>query len=161
MLPVVWIHPLPCWLSDLVHTMELGGEAVIPGKRLMREATQSLPLGYRNIRVDALWTQASSSSFTLTYELRVEQFVAQQRDGRPIRGETTYWLFDVEGVAKYSFRDQAWDSIDEKIRARPKKISDEKMKFLRDEVFTGTIEIRRAAASRGKKPRSRRRRKTT
>ena len=25
LLPVVWIHPLPCWLSDLVHTMELGG----------------------------------------------------------------------------------------------------------------------------------------
>ncbi len=159
LLPVLWIYPLPCWIDDLVHTLDLGGEAVIEGKSLMAEGTQQLKLGYRNTEVESMWTQASSTSFDLTYKIKVEQLVSEQRDGRPLSGETGIWTFQIEGKSKYSFVDQAWDQIEEKVVARPKKLNDATMRSLHDEVFSGTIKIQRimpAASSKKKKKRRRR-----
>ncbi|MHC4513252.1 MAG: hypothetical protein ACYTGW_09760 [Planctomycetota bacterium] len=157
LLPVVWTYPLPCWIGDLVSTMDLGGEAVIGGKRLIRDGSQFMKLGCRNVRVDAIWTQASAANFTLNYKLSVEQFISETRDGKPIQGRTTMWLFDIDGVGKYSFQDQAWDSIVENVRGRLKEIPDAKMKALHDEIFVGTIKIHRVGTAGGKKRRQGRR----
>ncbi len=153
LIPVLWTYPLPCWIGTLVSTMDLGGEAVINGKRLIRDTTQHLAFGYRNTRVEGLWTNASSAGFTLTYKLKIEQFVSRARDGGPLRDETTKWLFDVEGLATYSFRDQAWETITEKVHARPKELPDDRLCTLYDEVFAGTIKIRRVRETKGKKQR--------
>lgn len=159
LLPVLWIYPLPCWIGDLVHTLDLGGEAVIEGKSLMAEGTQQLKLGYRNTEVESLWTQASSSSFDLTYKIKVEQLISEQRDGRPLSGETGIWTFQIEGKSKYSFADQAWDQIEEKVIARPKDLSDATMRSLHDEVFSGTIKIQRIKTTDSSKKKKKRRRR--
>jgi hypothetical protein len=79
----------------------------------------------------------------MEYKLGIEQFVSRQRDGTPIDGQTAVWLVQVEGVAKYSFADQAFDSIEETVTARPKELDETKLAALHDEVFTGTIKIQR------------------
>ena len=155
LLPVIWNYPLPCWIGDLVTIMDLGGEAVIGGKRLIRDGTQSVKLGYRKVRVDAMWAQASASNFTLTYKLTAEQYIGETRDGKPIQGKTLRWMFDIDGVAKYSFAAQAWDSIHEKVSARLKDTPEAKMRAIHDEVFMGTIKIQRLGTV-GKKSRKRR-----
>jgi hypothetical protein len=143
LLPVVWTFPLPCWIGSMVATLDLSGEAVIGGKQLLRDATQYVKLGHRETRAEGMWTKASSSGFTLKYKIDVEQMVAQQRDGKPLEAETTRWLFHIEGLATYSFREQAWDSIVETVTGKPKNLSAEKLRALHDEVFLGTIKIRR------------------
>ncbi len=156
LLPVIWNYPLPCWIGDLVTIMDLGGEAVIGGKRLIRDGTQLVKLGYRKVHVDAMWAQASASNFTLTYKLTAEQYIGETRDGKPIQGKTLRWMFDIDGVAKYSFAAQAWDSIHEKVSARLKDTPEAKMRAIHDEVFMGTIKIQRVFTG-GKKSRKRRR----
>ena len=161
LIPVIWTYPLPCWIGALVSTMDLGGEAVIGGKRIIRDGTQNVKLGYRNTRVDGLWTKASASSFTLKYKLDIEQFVSQERDGRSIEKKGSKWMFHVEGLATYSFPEQAWDSIVETVTARPKDLPAAKLRALHDEVFSGTIKIQRVPAPRakGNKGKKRRRRR--
>lgn len=157
-LPVLWIYPLPCWIGDLVHTLDLGGEAVIEGKRLMAEGTQQLSLGYRKTEVDLFWTQASSSGFSVTYKIKVDQFMSQRRDGRGLDGKTANWLFKIDGKARYSFTDQSWDSIEEEVEARPKTLEDATMRGLHDQVFSGVIKIQRVKPDGTGKKKKRRRR---
>ncbi len=158
LLPVLWVYPLPCWIGDLVHTLDLGGEAVIEGKRLIAEGTQQVALGYRNTRAELLWTQASSGGFSMTYDIKVEQLMSKRRSGQGLMNRTGYWLFDIKGKATYSFSAQAWEAIEEKVTARPKALDDTTMRNLRDQVFAGEIKILRTKASSKKKVRRRRRR---
>lgn len=158
LLPVLWVYPLPCWIGDLVHTLDLGGEPVIEGKSLIAEATQQLKVGYRKTHVEAVWTEASSVGFTLAYKIRVEQTVSRQRDGRAVDGKPTAWIFNIVGKGKYSFAVHAWDLIEEKVEARPKKLVDATMRALYDQVFSGVIKIQRVKpADPGKKKRRGRR----
>ena len=157
LLPVLWVYPLPCWVGDLVRTLNLTDEPVIEGKSLMAEASQQLKLGYRKIHAEAMWTEASSAGFTINYKLRVEQVLSQGRDGRSTDRPGAAWVFKVEGEGKYAFSDQAWDLIQEKVEARPGKLLDTTMRALRDEVFSGTIKLQRIKSTKKKKKRRKRR----
>ena len=89
-IPVLWTYPLPSWVGTLVSTMDLGGEAVIGGKKIIRDGTLQLSTGYRNTRVEGMWTKASAASFTLKYKLKVEQYVSMERSGRPLTKSLTW-----------------------------------------------------------------------
>lgn len=159
LLPVLWVYPLPCWVGDLVHTLDLGGEPVIEGKSLIAESSQQLKAGYRKTHVKALWTETSSAGFTITYKIRVEQVLSQQRDGRGLDGKGTAWVFDIEGKGKYSFADHAWDLIEEKVQARPTKLVDAVLQALYDQVFSGVIKIQRIKSANPNKKKNKRRRR--
>ena len=144
LLPVLWNHPLPCWVGEVTDGVDLSGQAIISGKSLMREATRSLPLGYREADIEVRFHDASTSAFTLGYKLKVVQHVSQERDGKPLQGKSFRWQFDIEGKARYSVTRQIFLSIEEKVTAVPVDMPAAKMAQLRDEAFVGTIQIKLA-----------------
>lgn len=155
LLPVVWDQPLPCWIGQMANVIELAGEAAIEGKTLIREASGKFPLGHRETRVELAFTKVSGDSFTFTYEMTVRQLVAKTRDLREKVAKPWEWHFAISGEATYDAGEQAFERVREKVAAHPTGMAPETLARLRDEAFTGTIEVTR---KRETKPGRRRRR---
>ncbi|MCB9881938.1 MAG: hypothetical protein H6834_09120 [Planctomycetes bacterium] len=158
LLPVLWDYPLPCWAEQLVAVLDLRGEAIIEGKSLIRDRTDSLPLGNRNTRVELFFTKATSESFSMKYSMQVEQLLARERDLSKVsdRGEV-WWRFEIEGTATYTFADAALDEVRETVRGFLKEPREDLLTNLRDEYFEGKIRVDRVKpeATSGSKRRGR------
>jgi hypothetical protein len=154
LLPVLWDQPLPCWIGHMAAVVELGGEAAFDGKTLIRDGSGAFPLGHRQTRVELAFTKVAGRAFTIRYELQVRQTVHKSRDLAQNLTPASEWLFDVEGEAEYSAADQGFVRIRERVRARPEKLEQQRTARLRDEAFTGTIELARVnPPAPGRKPR--------
>jgi hypothetical protein len=153
LLPVLWDQPLPCWIGHMAAVLDLGREAAIDGKTLIRDGSGQFPLGHRETRVELAFTKVAGRTFTIRYELKVQQTVHHSRDLRR-RAPASAWTLEIEGEADYSAAEQGFERITERVRARPGPLDQQRAARLRDEAFAGTIEVARVRApAKGSKPR--------
>jgi hypothetical protein len=156
LVPLLWESPLPCWLEHVVSIVDLSGVVVIEGKSLIQERTSRIALGPRTSRAEIRFAKASAGGFTMHYELRSDQRVDRVRGTSEPAVEPFVWRFEIEGSAKYSFAERAFDEIEETVKGIVVEPSQARLCALADEPFEGAIRVARVAGKpRGEKPRDR------
>ena len=156
LLPVLWKYPLPCWAEAAVRLMELDKETAVEDKSLLRDCTEHLDMGDCQTRVEIWYRNVGKTRFTLEYTLKCEVLVAMTRDLEKPLEEGYKWRFLVKGKAVYSAADRAFEKIDETVRATLPGPPEKMLLPLRDQEFTGRIQIRRVPPPKAKKKKKRR-----
>ncbi len=156
LLPVLWKYPLPCWAEAAVRLMELDKEIPVEGKSLLRDCTEHLDMGDCRTRVEIWYRNVAKTRFTLEYTLKCEILAAKTRDLKKPLEEGYKWRFLVQGKAIYSASDKAFEKIDETVRATLPDPPEKMLLHLRDQEFTGRIQIRRVPPPKEKKKKRRR-----
>ena len=61
---MLWDYALPCWVEPMAAVIELDREKAFDGKTLIRDRTESLPLGYRETRVELRFAKVAAGPST-------------------------------------------------------------------------------------------------
>ena len=159
LIPVLWKYPLPCWAEVVARTMELEKERAVEGKSLLRDCTEHLDLGDCNTRAEVWFRKVGKTRFTLEYSLKCEILMARTRDlAKPLE-ESYRWRFLVKGKAVYSRTSAAFESVEETVRGVLPDPPEKMLLHLRDQEFTGRIQIRRVPPPDKKKKKKKKRRR--